>query len=89
MLKNKGFLPLNDNSSPEEINDMLGLSKSSFKKSAGRLMKKRMISMNSDGIRMVNEDSRAGRNTGRNPGSKPGPRPGADRAKGNKRTFKR
>lgn len=89
MLKNKGFLPLNDDSNPEEINDRLGLSKSSFKKAAGRLMKKRMISMNSDGIRMVNEDSRAGRNTVRNPRPKPGPRPGADRAKGNKRTFKK
>lgn len=89
MLKNKGFLPLNDDSNPEEINDRLGLSKSSFKKAVGRLMKKRMISMNSDGIRMVNEDSRAGRNTVRNPRPKPGPRPGADRAKGNKRTFKK
>ncbi|HBD64049.1 MAG TPA: hypothetical protein DC038_06370, partial [Clostridiales bacterium] len=75
--------------SPEEINDRLGLSKSSFKKAAGRLMKKRMISMNSDGIRMVNEDSRAGRNTVRNPGPKPRPRPGADGSKGNKRTFKK
>ncbi len=89
MLKNKGFLPLNDDSSPEKINDVLGLSKSSFKKSAGRLMKKRMISMNSDGIRMVSEDSRAGRNTVKNHGPKPGPRPGADRSKGNKRTFKK
>ncbi len=85
MLKNKGFLPLNDDSSPEKINDVLGLSKSSFKKSAGRLMKKRMISMNSDGIRMVSEDSRAGRNTVKNHG----PKPGADRSKGNKRTFKK
>ncbi len=89
MLKNKGFLPLNDDSSPEKINDVLGLSKSSFKKSAGRLMKKRMISMNSDGIRMVSEDSRAGRNTVKNHGPKPGPKPGADRSKGNKRTFKK
>lgn len=52
----KGTLPLNDDSSPEEINRILGLSKSSFKKAAGRLMKKNIIIMNRSGIKMIVND---------------------------------
>lgn len=52
IVKNKGFLPLNDNSSPEEIKDILNLSKSSFKKAAGRLLKRNVIEMTRDGMRL-------------------------------------
>lgn len=52
IVKNKGFLSLNDDSSPEEIKDKLDLSKSSFKKAVGRLMKRNVIEMTRDGIRM-------------------------------------
>lgn len=53
IVKNKGLLPLNDDSSPEDINSMIGLSKSSFKKAAGRLMKRNVIEMTKDGICMA------------------------------------
>lgn len=53
VVKNKGLLPLNDDSSPEDINSMIGLSKSSFKKAAGRLMKRNVIEMTREGIRMA------------------------------------
>ena len=53
LAKNKGLLPLNDNSSPEDINMILGMSKSSFKKAAGRLMKRNIIEMTRNGIRLL------------------------------------
>lgn len=51
--KHKGVLPLNDESSPEAINEKLGLSKSSFKKAVGRLMKRNVVEMTKDGIRLT------------------------------------
>lgn len=56
--KNKGFLPLNDDSSPEDIKENLNLSKSSFKKAAGRLMKRNVIEMTKDGIRLADAGKR-------------------------------
>ena len=56
LIKNKGTLSLNDDSSPEEINRILGMSKSSFKKAAGRLMKKKVIIMTKNGIKMLDDD---------------------------------
>ncbi len=53
LTKNKGFLSVNDDSDPETINKVLGLSKSSFKKAAGRLMKRKVIEMNRDGIKLL------------------------------------
>lgn len=50
--KSKGFLPLNDDSSPEKIKEMLGMSKGSFKKGVGRLMKRGIIEITRDGIRV-------------------------------------
>ncbi len=75
--KNKGMLPLNDNSSPELINDTLSMSKSSFKKAIGRLMKRGVIEMTKEGVRLTIKDSKKentsrtdsssnGRNVGRN-----------------------
>lgn len=58
LIKNKGELPLNDNSNPEEINKILSMSKSSFKKAAGRLMKRNVIIMTKNGIKMIVNDGK-------------------------------
>lgn len=60
IVKNGGFLPVNDDSSPESIKDMLGISKSSFKKAAGRLMKRNVIEMTGKGIRLIDENKKNG-----------------------------
>ncbi|MFK7781249.1 S1 RNA-binding domain-containing protein [Psychroserpens sp.] len=49
----EGFLPLTDKSSPEEIKDELEMSKKSFKKAIGSLYKQRLITIETDGIRLV------------------------------------
>lgn len=48
-----GFLPLHDKSDPEEIKNMLGMSKKSFKKAIGTLYKDRQIVIREDGIELV------------------------------------
>ena len=48
----RGFLPLNDNSSPDEIYSMLGMSKKAFKRAAGKLYKQRLIIIDDDGLRL-------------------------------------
>jgi len=54
MLKeNDGFLPLHDKSSPEEIYDLLGMSKKNFKKAVGNLYREKKISMGEDGIKLT------------------------------------
>lgn len=50
---NDGFLPLTDNSSPFEIQEALEMSKKNFKKAVGNLYKKRLISIENEGIRLV------------------------------------
>ncbi len=50
--KNKGFLPLNDDSSPQEIRKQLQMSKSGFKRAVGRLLKGEIIEFHEDGIRI-------------------------------------
>ncbi len=47
-----GFLPLTDKSSPDEIADILRLSKKAFKKVIGGLYKDRLVEMAVDGIRL-------------------------------------
>jgi predicted RNA-binding protein (virulence factor B family) len=49
---NSGFLPLNDKSNPDEIKDLLQMSKKSFKKAIGSLYKERQIEIKSDGIHL-------------------------------------
>jgi len=49
-----GFIPLNDKSAPEEIRDTLEMSKKTFKKAIGTLYKQRMITIENDGIYLVN-----------------------------------
>ncbi|MDC6364489.1 MULTISPECIES: S1 RNA-binding domain-containing protein [Flavobacteriaceae] len=51
--ENGGFLPLHDKSSPEEIKLQLHLSKKAFKKGVGILYRQRKISIEDDGIRLV------------------------------------
>ena len=48
--KRKGFLPLTDNSPPEDIARLLDMSKKTFKKSVGLLYKQRLIRLEPDGI---------------------------------------
>jgi predicted RNA-binding protein (virulence factor B family) len=51
--KNKGFLPLTDKSSPEEIYKMFKISKKNFKAAVGALYKKRFIALEENGIRLL------------------------------------
>ncbi len=50
--KNNGFLPLHDDSPPEEISKTLGMSKRNFKKSIGNLWKNKVITFEENGIRL-------------------------------------
>jgi len=52
LLKNSGFLPYNDDSSPLEIAKVFGISKKAFKKAVGSLYKERKITIDIDGIRI-------------------------------------
>lgn len=49
----EGFLALNDKSAPEAIKQELQMSKKTFKKAIGTLYKQRLITIESDGIRLV------------------------------------
>ena len=50
ILEEKGFLPLHDKSYPEEIKEVLGMSKKHFKQCIGQLYKAREIQIHEDGI---------------------------------------
>ncbi|HLT08174.1 MAG TPA: S1-like domain-containing RNA-binding protein [Cyclobacteriaceae bacterium] len=52
-LKDKKFLPLHDKSSPEEIKQLLGMSKKHFKQSIGQLYKLRKIRLLPNGIELA------------------------------------
>lgn len=51
--KHKGYLPLTDKSSPEDIKKMTGMSKNEFKKASGKLYKERKVSLEDDGIHLI------------------------------------
>ncbi len=51
-----GFLALNDKSKPEDIYNTFGVSKKMFKQAIGKLYKKRMITIEADGVRAVDKD---------------------------------
>ena len=54
IIKNRGgFLDLNDKSEPEKIKEICGLSKSSFKKAVGRLLKNKKIQFEGNGIKLI------------------------------------
>jgi predicted RNA-binding protein (virulence factor B family) len=48
-----GVLQLNDNSSPEQINEQLNMSKGAFKKAVGKLFKDRKIMITDEGIELI------------------------------------
>lgn len=48
-----GFAPIHDKSAPDQIFDLLGMSKGQFKKAIGALYKQRVITIKKDGIRLV------------------------------------
>lgn len=53
--KNKGFLPLNDKTSPEKIYELFGVSKKKYKVALGGLYKKRLIRLTDDGVYLVED----------------------------------
>ncbi|MEN8170407.1 MAG: S1-like domain-containing RNA-binding protein [Pseudomonadota bacterium] len=50
-----GFAPVHDKSDPKLILDLFGMSKGAFKKAIGGLYKQRIITIEKDGIRLVEE----------------------------------
>ncbi|HHJ34143.1 MAG TPA: GntR family transcriptional regulator [Gammaproteobacteria bacterium] len=49
----KGFAPVHDKSDPKLISDLFGMSKGAFKKTIGGLYKQKVISIEKDGIRLL------------------------------------
>lgn len=49
---NGGFLPINDDSEPELINDELGMSKKAFKRALGKLLKENIMIQSKTGIKL-------------------------------------
>jgi predicted RNA-binding protein (virulence factor B family) len=50
---NNGFLPFTDDSDPEDIRNYFQISKKTFKRSVGMLLKKNCIKLEKEGIRLV------------------------------------
>jgi predicted RNA-binding protein (virulence factor B family) len=48
-----GFMPVTDKNSPEEIHNLFGVSKKTYKKAIGALYKKRLITFEDKGTRLV------------------------------------
>ncbi len=55
--KNKGFLPLSDDSTPEEIMLALKMSKKAFKKAIGVLFRQDQILLEAEGIRLIKKEN--------------------------------
>lgn len=53
LVKNNGFIALNDKSTPEAINSRFGISKKAFKKALGALYREKKVTINSDGITLI------------------------------------
>jgi hypothetical protein len=51
--KHGGFAPVHDKSEPKLVAEMFGMSKKAFKKAIGTLYKQRIISIDNDGIRLL------------------------------------
>ncbi len=51
--KNQGFAAVHDKSDPKLISELFGMSKGAFKKTIGGLYKQRIISIDKDGIRLL------------------------------------
>ena len=50
-----GMIPVTDKSPPEEIYSMFGVSKKVFKQSIGALYKKRLITLDANGLKIVKD----------------------------------
>jgi len=53
LARENGFAPVHDKSDPQLISKLFGMSKGAFKKAIGGLYKKRIITIEKDGIRLV------------------------------------
>lgn len=53
--ENGGFLQVNDKSDPDEIRDLFSISKASFKRAIGRLLKRGLIEFENNGIKIKGE----------------------------------
>lgn len=53
--ESNGFLAISDSSSPEEIYTTFGISKKAFKKAVGGLFKQKRITLENNGIKLVDE----------------------------------
>lgn len=51
--ESKGYLPLTDKSDPDDVKQLLQISKKSFKKALGSLYKQRMVEIKEDGIYLL------------------------------------
>ena len=61
LASNNGFLPLTARTSPEELAARFGVSKKNYKKALGSLYKKRLVSIDPDGIRLASSPSAEGK----------------------------
>jgi len=61
LARNNGFLPITAKTSPEELSDRFGVSKRNYKKALGSLYKKRLLSIDPDGIRLLPSPSAEGK----------------------------
>ena len=60
LLKKKGgFLPITPKTSPEKIYSTFGVSKKNYKKALGALYKKRLVDVEDDVIRLVEQPASA------------------------------
>lgn len=55
--ENNNYAPLHDKSDPELIKQLLGMSKTAFKKSLGGLYKRRVIAFEDKGIRLIESEN--------------------------------
>ena len=53
LARNDGFLPLTAQTSPRELSDRFGVSKKNYKKALGALYRKRLVTIEPEGIRLV------------------------------------
>lgn len=56
--QNQGFLPITDKTLPEYIYDQFGVSKKKFKIAVSGLYKKRAITLEKDGIRLISKSKK-------------------------------
>ncbi|SCY27980.1 CvfB family protein [Alkaliphilus peptidifermentans] len=56
IIRNRGFLPLNDKSTPEEIKQYMNMSKNAFKRAVGKLLKEKIVTQEDNGMKFVKND---------------------------------